>query len=94
MGLGNDSRQHYYEANEDGETWPVEVPAYSTDIAAAWEVVDAIRYKHGGGLLELYHNGTDTWAARFDEEARLTTCDTAPHTICLAALKVVGGIKQ
>lgn len=65
-------------------------PPYSTDIAAAWEVVDAIRYKHGGGLLELYRNGDDTWAARFDEDARLTTCDTPAHAICLAALTAVG----
>lgn len=64
---------------------------YSTDIQYAWRVVDAIRYNHGGGLLKLFRNGDDTYWASFDDEEKPgVTGETAPHAICLAALKAVG----
>lgn len=72
-----------------GRPIPSPVPRYSTDIAAAWEVVDAIRYGHGGGLLELVRNGTDTWFAQFSDRSRVMSAETAPLSICLAALKEI-----
>ncbi len=64
---------------------------YSTDIATAWEVVDAIRYNHGGGCLGLYRNGDETWWASFNgEDAPGETGESAPHAICMAALAAIG----
>ncbi len=68
------------------------LPRYSTDIAAAWEVVEKL------GLLNRYvlNNKAGVWKV-------LEVCDydfsdsdcmgeglTAPHAICLAALKAIG----
>ena len=77
------------------------LPAYSTDIAAAWPVVDELRER--GWHMELDNRGTD-WSVLFlqykepmpdcpwqlvtDEVA--ASAPTAPRAICLAALKVVG----
>lgn len=48
------------------------VPHYSTDISAAWEVVEKLNKQYS------FHLNTKGSA------------DTAPHAICLAALKAVG----
>lgn len=77
----------------------MKIPSYSTDIAAAWEIVEKLPL-----LIELqspgapcndneYENNSNEWKA----EARATIHDrsvfaraaTAPHVICLAALKVI-----
>jgi hypothetical protein len=77
------------------------VPAYSTDIAAAWEVVEKVtretekrftlwqaptyyvaRFKH----YDYWHEGCDS------RQALQAKADTAPHAICLAALKAVGDL--
>jgi len=72
-------------------------PAYSEDIAAAWEVVEKI--KRNGFKLQFDY---DTWIAYWSHEDFLCgseealepfgRADTAPHAICLAALKAVGVI--
>ena len=71
---------------------PVDVPAYSTDIAAAWEVVEKMNAEDI--RLELYSPyGDPHWACQFWMEGELVAgagVDTAPHAICLAALKAVG----
>lgn len=77
-------------------TWP----PYSTDIAAAWVVVDALYiHKH---VMVLYKENTvmapSGWYASFDfkypepdkAEDQFIWAKTAPHAICLAALKAVG----
>jgi ABA sandwich protein len=74
-----------------GRGLPPFIPAFSTDIAAAWLVQDAVRDEHDGGLLELIRNGDDTWFARFSENESVT-CETAAHAICLAALKAVNAL--
>lgn len=67
---------------------PSEAWSPSTLIEDAWWVVDAIRHKYGGALLHLHRNGDDTWWAIFGkDEDPGETGDTAPHAICLAALK-------
>lgn len=60
------------------------LPRYSTDIAAAWEVVEKI------GLI-IGKNGP-VWDAQdlWDLPVYFASADTAPHAICLAALKAVG----
>jgi hypothetical protein len=66
-----------------------EVPCYSTDIAAAWEVVEHLRqaYKIVDVLL------TKSYASckLYDDETFISVdADTASLAICLAALKTVG----
>lgn len=64
-----------------------EVVRYSTDIAAAFEVV-------GTHLMELHCNGSFGWTCRWlaegpSEQDMEAKADTAPLAICLAALKAV-----
>ena len=74
-------------------------PPYSTDIAAAWEVVEHLdedlefrlwgpreergQRPAGGWEVELQNRVTGAWYRGVSEES-------APHAICLAALKSVG----
>lgn len=68
--------------------------SYSTDIRAAWDVVDKIRKKES---LEFRmgtesHSGYEYWVT-FEADIRTTDDvwgESAPHAICLAALKAVG----
>lgn len=69
------------------------LPYYSTDIRAAWQVVEKLEREPNGFAMTLESDGTTRWwGVRFwqadtfyDGEA-----ETAPHAICLAALKAVG----
>ncbi len=74
--------------HEPGKCFSVPEP-YSTDIAAAWQVVMSPKFP--------------SWAMKHDNESKLFTvqiehdgnryfeqADTAPRAICLAALKAVG----
>ena len=68
------------------------LPAYSTDIAAAWEVVEKLGLAFELGWLP--EDKGFNWDASFGEkrgsEAGTTTyASTAPHAICLAALKAM-----
>ena len=70
-------------------------PPYSTDIAAAWEmVVEKMRAK--GYEWSLETDGEEWYAGLFGprgpelELLASATASTAPHAICLAALKAVG----
>lgn len=82
----------------------VEIPSYSTDIAAAWEVVERFQEEHGLLMfLRANPNGTyeislecngvcrDDWKdAACEFYGSSSGLDSAPHAICLAALKAVG----
>lgn len=68
----------------------------STDIAAAWEVVEKMS---DGFRFDLHKvGGMSLWNTRFTENkvfnALTSTYDStlAPHAICLAALKAVGAL--
>jgi len=63
-------------------------PKYSTNIEAAWEVVEEIA-KQGFMVQIQYRKGA--WIRIFHQSSTkaIATADTAPHAICLAALKVV-----
>ncbi len=71
-------------------------PKYSTDIAAAWEVVEKLAEDtHGGFALNQlrfpHRQGIRGYLTSFYGETHVeATADTAPHAICLAALKAVG----
>lgn len=73
------------------------LPHYSTDIAAAWEVVEKLTSKKQPHFqLSLCDSYTENpkWCAEFDLDRPfkrvIAKAETAPHAICLAALKAVG----
>lgn len=73
-----------------------EVPEYSTSIEAAWEVVEwmAAQKRDGFGWFDLRFSN-DCYQATFFTGAYYEATDhiqgkSAPHAICLAALKAVG----
>ena len=70
-------------ADADGNG--VDLPAYSTDIAAAWQVVEKV-----GGYYALYWMAPGSYGGRYGiqihDDASHVTADAAPHAICLAAL--------
>lgn len=70
---------------------------YSIGISAAWDVVEKIKdLKIEGVFLVEYtpHNKSKQWACGWDNYGDLNGSFgmTAPHAICMAALKVVGYI--
>lgn len=79
-----------------GEVW-YECPEFSTDIAAAWQVVEWMRKWHDRGLIfKVFPVGFQfDYSAVFqsrDNEQWDAQAETAPLAICLAALKVVGSL--
>lgn len=74
------------------------LPSYSTDIAAAWEVVEKMRSDYLALRLnrDIGNQNQDDceWCATFEGNGKETPVDswssTAPHAICLAALKACG----
>lgn len=87
----------YYAGSYEPDAWF----APSTDIAAAWRVVEAIQAK--GVAVHIYHGSAPNsaeapWYVQIDEPpnkyADSRSALTAPHAICLAALAAKGGRKQ
>lgn len=80
----------FYVVTQDGHISAYRLAAYSTDIAAAWEVVEKMRERRA----DFYIRFVSTWTVEFDSVAGdyngYTDGDTAPLAICLAALKAVG----
>ena len=72
-----------------GRLWPAQYcgPKYSTDLAAAWEVVEKMRERYVDFLLEWDH---DQWRASYCGENEDARADTVALAICLAALRAVG----
>ena len=80
-------------ADDDGIVQPLDCPHYSTDIAAAWEVVEKLRRANDGEYLFTI-NDAGMWYAKFLDEhgepvSRSGFCDTAPLAICRAGLLAV-----
>lgn len=66
-----------------------DIPYYSTDISAAWDVFEKLKHLHP----HINYNDTETqYRVEFVNRDKETVAyaDTAPHAICLAALKAVG----
>lgn len=82
-----------YFVNESGGIG-FDLPSYSTDIASAWLVVEKLRLSvlkcnHGWRAGDLSYGGHESSEFIFDAIA-----ETAPHAICLAALKSVASIPK
>jgi len=61
---------------------------YSTNIKAAWEVVEKMRAALDSGRFMLYDDNNGEWQCDINNYIEIG--DTAPRVICLAALKAVG----
>ena len=70
----------------EGVRYVDEYPQYSTDIAAAWEVVDEMR-KFGQNFSLYRKEGENFWACSFGIYCALDS--TPALTICRAALRAV-----
>ena len=73
--------------NPEGFYTDYDIPNYSTDISAAWEVMEKMKeiYEPDIMYLKLYNK----WRADFGYDATILN-ETAPMAICLAALKAKG----
>lgn len=86
MGIPEDSPQMEF----DGP------PAYSTDIASAWQVVEKLQafnpFWNRAAFMDFDLSPTDPkgWTCNFGDDNTREYADTVPHAICLAALKMVG----
>lgn len=78
---------------EQQEAKPCSCPSYSTDIAAAWQIVK--KFEREASICSCPYGG---WQASFiwlDSNPYSNEClewsygETAPHAICLAALKAI-----
>ena len=72
----------FYPDGRGVEQWP----AYSTDIGAAWEVVERVHSLDECHLLCLMRSIRGSWNASFLFGGPSHTADTAPLAVCLAAL--------
>ncbi len=63
---------------------------YSTEMMAAWQVVERLSDAHGFFLGHHSTPGRPAWCCRFGANTPLTEGDSAPIVICIAALRVVG----
>jgi hypothetical protein len=76
-----------------GNTTPIDVPEYSTDIAAAWEVVEKLDKYYFQVNREIKNMDSMEYTVVipgiFNKERITVSANTAPHAICLAALKAV-----
>lgn len=67
------------------------VPAYSTDISAAWLVVEKMQDNDWAFILDNMEDFIGNWQAHFEKDKSGWSADSesAPHAICLAALKAI-----
>jgi hypothetical protein len=74
-----------------GQKVQARIPDYSTDIAAAWDVVEKMRPTFNLVLecVSLEYNCHVARPGHLDEKVNVRA-DTAPLAICLAALKACG----
>ncbi len=83
IGYGQHDDQFVYYTNSPR-------PKYSTEISAAWMVFE----KLGRAVISTCGYGTHPWVVTYWEGGVDFHCagTTAPHAICLAALKAVGAL--
>jgi Phage ABA sandwich domain len=92
MGLTIDSAMCYPANKEEcdifrnGAFYKV-CPYYSIDITTAWEVVEKIKESNDPFYLSFYDH---KYLCQFAKDKDHAIADTAPHAICLAALKAKG----
>lgn len=77
--------ESYFE-DKEGTLPGYYIPHYSTQISAAWEVVEKMKEEY---LWEMaWNHALKAWTCYLNGEG--SKSDTAPHSICLAALKAKG----
>lgn len=80
----------------EGDTYPENRESHqfapSTDIAAAWEVVEKLSTNGWAVKMQIgFDSSRYYWDCEvFIEESHYGSAKTAPHAICLAALKAAG----
>lgn len=90
--MGNDYNdpKYFNSSNNNIRVWDDDLPRYTTDIAAAWEVVEKLRPDI---LLNVQPYG-DFWHCKaftvHMHELAHTRAKSAPEAICLAALRAKG----
>lgn len=74
----------------NGDIWRTRVPDYSTSISAAWQVVEKLDFcvVSRGGTVAKEMGGWEV-DCEMNGQHRRAFAATAPHAICLAALKAV-----
>jgi hypothetical protein len=94
MGIDIGTRQAFKPIGEDfkyvGEMRMNDIPHYSTDISAAWELMEKFKWAEPEVS---YSDEQHCWYAILNKGMNsgiMNTGDSAPHAICLAALKAVG----
>lgn len=98
--LGEDGQAHGVEVLDGERVIRRSVPPYSTDIAAAWEVVEHMRTE--GAANARPEDAPMRYLFKLDEDAGFAACfvgpydlywssehDTAPEAICRAALRAL-----
>lgn len=69
-------------------TWPIGgIPSFSREMGAAWWIAEYM--DHLGDPLALSLSGSDV-VALFGRSKAMAVAKTAPHAICLAALRAAG----
>ena len=77
----------WYGENPDRPLWRTEIPHYSTDIAAAWQVIE--RMAADGWICDVFNRGDD-WVCEMSRHDVMVTDEAgAPLAICRAALLAV-----
>jgi hypothetical protein len=77
-----------YRDRDGFRVWDEDIPHYSTDIAAAWEVVTKLAEEGKQIRISNKAMGNNYWWSYIEEGA--AQGESAPHAICLAALKALG----
>lgn len=62
-------------------------PNYSTSMVAAWEIVTTMKQNQLDSSFQLWQDYEGLWHAQFNNKEAEHNADSAPHAICLAALK-------
>lgn len=78
--------KHYYPGYD--RTVFTDVPKYSTDISAAWEVVENMRTLHKR-YITIFDNPHLNYDVRFDGTIEYERLSNLPHAICRAALTAI-----
>lgn len=80
------------ERKTEAEAW-ADCPAFSTDIAAAWQVMERMVSRGWWPLVQL-DDHAEKWICQFQDqygEGFSDEAKTAPEAICRAALAAIGG---
>lgn len=86
--------EHVMDVNAHANSKMNPLPYYSTDIAAAWQVVEKLAKKEILFVIDNLMPGKSfrVTAHNIKRTEFFAYAETAPHAICLAALKAVGAI--